>query len=265
MKTFLKVIGVLVLLFVVAVGAVFYFTSGMVTAVDEFFAAVAAQDMTKAHKYLAQAFRAATPEDELKAYLDRSALLDYSEAHWSNRQVAIGGTGQLDGEIVTKSKGVIPVSLAMIKEDGQWKIYSLRKQNAGLVTESGGQSIPSKSDAARLAVATTLDFGNAVKAKNLEPFYRKTTSEFQQQISLDDLNKQFGVFIEREIDLTGVANVTPVLTVDPGMTPEGVLQIAGYFPGQRARLEFSYKYVYRFTDWKLIGIRLQTVSNETRI
>src|SRR4030095_927023 len=146
-----------------------------------------------------------------------------------------------------------------------WKIYSLRKQNAGLLTESGGQSIPSKSDAAKLAVATTLDCGNAVKAKNLRPFYTKTANEFQQQISLDDLNRQFGTFIEHEIDLTGVANMTPVMTVDPGMTPEGVLQIAGYFPGQRARLEFSYKYVYRFTDWKLIGIKLQTVSNQTQI
>jgi hypothetical protein len=57
-KTFLKVIGVLVLLVVVAIGAIFYFTSGMVTAVDEFFATVAAQDMTNAHKYLAQEFRA---------------------------------------------------------------------------------------------------------------------------------------------------------------------------------------------------------------
>ncbi len=38
------------------------------------------------------------------------------------------------------------------------------------------------------------------------------------------------------------------------MSPQGVLQVEGYFPFTESNVNFSYKYVYRFTDWKIVGI-----------
>ena len=120
-----------------------------------------AGDMQRARSYLAVDFRATTSEDELRQFLGRSALLDYSQSHWSNRQVSIGGTGHLEGDVSTKSGGKIPLTLTFVKENGGWKIYSIQKSRAGLVAESGGQAIPSKTEAAKLAVDTTLSFAFA--------------------------------------------------------------------------------------------------------
>ena len=158
MRKVLKIAGVVVVLFIAAMGSLFYFTSPMVTTGDAFFKAVAARDFATARTYLAQDFRAATSEEELRSFLERSALLDYSAAHWASRQISLGGTGHLEGDVTTRSHGTVPVSLAFIKEGGDWRIYSLKKPNAGLVTDSGGQAIPSKTEAAQLAVSTTLAF-----------------------------------------------------------------------------------------------------------
>jgi len=138
----------------------------MVDVSDTFFKDVAAGDMQRARSYLAADFRATTSEDELRSFLGRSALLDYSQSHWSNRQVSIGGPGHLEGDVSTKSGGKIPLTLTFVKENGGWKIYSIQKSQAGLVAESGGQAIPSKTEAAKLAVDTTLSFARAVNAND---------------------------------------------------------------------------------------------------
>ncbi len=92
--------------------------------------------------------------------------------------MSIGGTGHLEGDVSTKSGGKIPLTLTFVKENGGWKIYSIQKSQAGLVAESGGQAIPSKTEAAKLAVDTTLSFARAVNANDLKAFYAQTAAEF---------------------------------------------------------------------------------------
>ena len=260
MKKLLSVFGALAALFVVGIATIFYFSSGMVDVSDTFFKDVAAGDMQRARSYLAADFRATTSEDELRSFLGRSALLDYSQSHWSNRQVSIGGTGHLEGDVSTKSGGKIPLTLTFVKENGGWKIYSIQKSQAGLVAESGGQAIPSKTEAAKLAVDTTLSFARAVNANDLKAFYAQTAAEFQHDVPFEKFNAGFSPFIEHHINLTPVEKVAPLLTSEPGVSPQGVLQVEGYFPFAESHVNFSYKYVYRFTDWKIVGINVHVKS-----
>src|SRR5260370_22168189 len=116
----------------------------MVDVSDTFFKDVAAGDMQRARSYLAADFRATTSEDELRSFLGRSALLDYSQSHWSNRQVSIGGTGHLEGDVSTKSGGKIPLTLTFVKENGGWKIYSIQKSQAEGVYLACGSEYPHK-------------------------------------------------------------------------------------------------------------------------
>jgi len=264
MRKVLKIAGVVVVLFIAAIGSLFYFTSPMVTTGDTFFKAVAARDFATARICLAQDFRAATSEEELRSFLERSALLDYSAAHWASRQISLGGTGHLEGDVTTRSHGTVPVSLGFIREGADWRIYSIKKPNAGLVTDSGGQAIPSKTEAGQLAVSTTLAFAKAVNAHDLKPFFQDTATEFQKQVTLEKFTAGFGTFVDHHVDLTPVENKTPIFTVEPGMTPDGVLLIEGYFPFKDARVKFAYKYVYRFTGWKLLGINLNVAPADGR-
>ena len=260
MKKLLYVLGVVVALFVAGIAAVFYFSSGMVSVSDTFFKDVAAGDMQRARSYLAADFRAATSEDELRSFLERSALLDYSQSHWSSRQVSIGGTGHLEGDVNTNSGGKIPLTLTFVKENGGWKIYSIQKSQAGLVAESGGQVIPSKTEAAKLAIDTTLSFSRAVNANDLKAFYVQTAAEFQHDVPFEKFNAGFSPFVEQHINLAPVEKVTPLLTSEPGVSPQGILQVEGYFPFTESRVNFSYKYLYRFTDWKIVGVNIHVKS-----
>jgi hypothetical protein len=255
----LGVLGAIATLVVVIVAVVFHFTSDLVNVSDAFFKAAAAGEMQAARSYLAADFRAATSEDELRAFLGRSALLDYSEGHWSNREVSIG-RGTLRGEVKTKSGGRVPLTLTFVKESTGWKIYSIRKPQAGIVSESGGQTIPSKDEAAKLAVDTTLSFARAVNTSDFKPFYDGTAAEFQSEVPLDKFNAKFAPFIQQHIDLAPAEKITPLLTAEPGVSPQGVLQVNGYFPFTSSHVDFSYKYVYRFTGWKIIGISLHVKS-----
>ena len=71
--------------------------------------------------------------------------------------MSIGGTGHLEGDVSTKSGGKIPLTLTFVKENRRLEdLLLIQKSQAGLVAESGGQAIPSKTEAAKLAVDTTL-------------------------------------------------------------------------------------------------------------
>src|SRR5258708_39366756 len=120
----------------------------MVDVSDTFFKDVAAGDMQRARSYLAADFRATTSEDELRSFLGRSALLDYSQSHWSNRQVSIGGTGHLEGDVSTKSGGKIPLTLTFVKENGGRNSLPIPKSQAGAVAGVRGERITPKDRAA---------------------------------------------------------------------------------------------------------------------
>ena len=70
----------------------------------------------------------------------------------------------------------------------------------------------------------------------------------------------FSPFIEHHINLAPVEKVAPLLTSEPGVSAQGVLQVEGYFPFTESHVNFSYKYVYRFTDWKIVGINVHVKS-----
>ena len=60
MKTFLKIAGGIVAAIALLIGVIFYFTSGMATAADEFFIAAGKGDTDTAYSYLSEDFQAGT-------------------------------------------------------------------------------------------------------------------------------------------------------------------------------------------------------------
>ena len=74
MKKLIKIIIGIVVVFVLAIVAVFYFTAGMVDTADEFFAAIKKQDITAAHSFLSEDFKASTNEAALREFLTKGAV-----------------------------------------------------------------------------------------------------------------------------------------------------------------------------------------------
>jgi hypothetical protein len=255
-KNILTVLGIIVLGIGVLIGVIFYATSGVVETADSFFKAVADGNFNTARSHLSEEFKASTSKEEFQAFLEESALTEFAEAFWHNRSVSIG-SGTLEGEVTTKSGGTIPLTMAFVKEDSGWKIYSIQKSTAGLQSASNGSlAIPSKTEAAQIVDETTLDFANAVNAKDFSEFHAQMAKELKEQYSVAQLTQIFQPFISQELDLTVLQNFEPMFTSEPALSAEGVLQLEGYYPTTPSRAHFTYKYVYRFTSWKLISVNI---------
>ena len=265
-KTFLKVLGVIVALIVAGVAAIFWGSSGMVDVSDDFFKATAAGNMQQARTYLAEDFRKSTSEDELHDFMEHSALLDYAQAHWSSRAMNLGGTGHLEGTVNTKSGGSVPLSIQFIKENDAWKIYSIKKSQAGLVTASDEESpaAPSLADAGKIALSTSLVFGRAIKSGDFNGLYQTTSSEVQKKYTVASVAESFAEIVAKKLDVAIAADAKPTFTTAPEILENGVLHMAGIFVcgEQHDHLNFDYKYVYRHTQWKLLGIHVKITGEK---
>jgi len=255
MKKLLKIVLGIVVVFVLAIVVVFYFTAGMAGAADEFFASIKRQDIAAARSYLSEDFKASTDEAALKDFLTRGALLNFKETSWSSRQIS-GGRGELEGEVITESGGVVPMKLLFVKENGAWKIYGIQKLTAGLQTEQSSPNIPAKADQVVLVKQAMHDFAVSVNDKSMEHFHRTVAQLWQRQFTLQKFDEAFGPFFDLGVDLTVLDGFEPSIEPVAGLDENGVLILQGYFPTQPSKVAFTQKFIYEGVGWKLVGFKI---------
>ncbi len=123
-KLFAVILLVLGVFGVALLAVVFGMTGGIVDTADAFFSAIEQEDYETAYSSLSEEFHGNTTIEELRAFAQESALAGYSESTWWERSVS-GDEGFLDGEVQTKSGQCIPVSITLLKENDDWKIYQI--------------------------------------------------------------------------------------------------------------------------------------------
>ena len=115
-------------------------------------------------------------------------------------------------------------------------------------------AIPDATGSRKLALDTTLRFGEAIKNHDLAGFRASTASEFQKAFSLPAFEHAFRGFIEQNINLLAVSDMKPTFTKRELDLQSGTLRLAGWFPTQPSRLSFNYNYTRSAGDWRLSGI-----------
>lgn len=251
MKKLLKIVIGLAAVFAAAIIAAFWFTSGMVNTATAFLEALKDEDFAAARVHLSEEFKAGTDEAELKQFLSETALLQYQEASWSSRQFS-GGQGELEGAVTTKSGGVIPLSLTFVKENGDWKIFGIRKAPAGLqVAQAPG--IPDKAGQAALVKRSMHDFAISVNRKSMEHFRSTVSRLWQKHITTEELDNVFGVTYGAGMDLTILDNIEPIIDPVAGLDEDGMLVLTGHFPTKPDQVHFEQTYLYEGIGWKLYG------------
>lgn len=251
MKTLLKILAGLAVLGIAALVLALYLTSNIENSANDFFNAIKAKDYQRAYGFLANDFKATTSEAEFIAFLNRNALLAYKAASWPNRSVS-GDRGELDGTITTETDGTILIRLSFVKEQGEWKIYSIQKARAGILSEDASGATPSGSEEMALVRQTMNAFAKAVNQKNFKDFHTSVSLLWQKQITVKEMNQIFKPFIEADIDLLFLDNYMPIFDEAPSMAQEGVLSIKGYYPTKPSRVHFDFGYIREGADWKLV-------------
>ena len=125
-------IGVGIVLLVVAqylvIGtAAFLVTRDLVIYADEFFSAVAENDLDRAYDYLSKDFQSSTAQSELSSYLKQFSVTDIQTTDWKTRSKENGNQGTIEGGITTETGNVVPIRVTFVKNNRVWKIDSIEQ------------------------------------------------------------------------------------------------------------------------------------------
>lgn len=261
MKTLLKVVIGLAVMFIVAIGIVYWLTAGMADTANAFFQAVKKQDIAAARSYLSEDFKASTDATALNEFLTRSSILHFKEASWSNRETS-GGRGELNGTIRTETGGVVPLKMMFIKENGTWKIYGIQKPTAGLQSEVSSPTVPGKTDQVVLVRRSMHEFALSVNARSMQHFRSTVSQTWQRQVTTEQLDKVFGKAYGMGVDLTVLDKMEPVLDGQVALGKNGELVLRGHYATRPDQVSFEQSYVYEGTGWKLLGFGFNIKKSE---
>ncbi len=107
-----------------------------------------------------------------------------------------------------------------------------------------------------LGLETLLAFNQAVGEKSFAGFHEQISRAWQEQISANKLQEIFADFVDKEIDISSIKEVEPILTEAPQIDSNGILILQGYYPTHPASVNFRLKYLHEHPAWKLFGIQV---------
>jgi hypothetical protein len=81
-----------------------------------------------------------------------------------------------------------------------------------------------------------------------------------QRHSSAQLGGIFASLRNQQVDLLPVAIVTPQLTRPPSVSPEGLLQLVGFFPTQPRQIQFQIVYQPVDGQWRLFGLNVTVTA-----
>ena len=260
------------------VALVFWATSGMSGAADDFFNLLAQKNYTTAYnEYISSDFKAKTPLSKFINYVKANRFDEVETTNWGNRQIN-GNLGELEGSLVTKDGSAIPIKLKFVKANDNWQIYAISKPQSGISSDSNKNTaqskvsdyvykkpsnleIPSNQEILALTTDSMQHFSYSVKAKNMQEFYDNISEMWKRQTSLDELNRVFKRAMDANIDLTPLIDTTPKIR-DVEITPDGVLKVNVIYNGEAInmpgiKIEIDTTYVNEDGKWKLLGFTLR--------
>lgn len=252
-QRFLIVVAAILVAFSGIFALVWRITGALADTADAFFLALKAGDMEQARTYLAEDFRAATSEADLRNFVERSALSKYASASWTHRSVQ-NTNGYLTGTITTEGGGSIPMEISLVREHEAWKILSLRKPEAGILGDSGQQG-PSAAEQLRLARESTAAFVAALDSQDFTAFHQGVSSLWQKQTTPEQLRSAFQSFIDQDADLTVLNSMDPRIRVAK-FDEDGAFALEALYPTQPSTVSIRYRFVYEGIQWKLVGLHV---------
>lgn len=223
------------------------------------------------HKHeLATVFRDQMPVEKFtnvfKEFLDKG----YDISNIAKSEPVFDEPAKIDGNGVLALKGSYPTkpnkvifTLKYLEEKSAWKMVGINVQVLPFVEKTG--PVPTEKEAKRLALDSLQAFNKALKSKNFDSFYGQIAKLWQQQTTAEKLEKIFQTFLDKDADISGIADVEPTFDSKPAIDNDGFLVLKGSYPTKPLKVLFELRYVYEEELWELVGINvnLKNVSGST--
>lgn len=114
---------------------------------------------------------------------------------------------------------------------------------------------PSEDEVKRLVTESLMQFNQAVQAKDFNSFYSYIAPFWQKQTTAEKLQETFQGFIDKNINVGWIENVTPTFDSAPSIAGD-VLTASGTFDGSASAVTFKLDYKKEEGAWRLIGINV---------
>lgn len=121
--------------------------------------------------------------------------------------------------------------------------------------------IPDLKVAGNMAKRWTTEFCKGVSQQDFKSFHVQLAPQMRDRFPLVNFTKVFQEFIDRDIDLGWVRNVSPVFDQNPSLDAAGVLVLQGHFPAD-PKVTFEYGFKRIDEDWKPVRINLEVPNEE---
>lgn len=252
-KGCLIAIGCLAALGVSVVVLVFLLTGGAVDAGGKFLALIGDGKIAEAYQSTAAPFQAQQSLAQFTSVAQKLGLNHFKSASWSSRSMD-GNQASLEGMAKTAEGGAVPLAIKLLKENGTWKVLSISTPQAGASIASGHGEIPGDAELKQMVTASILDLDQAVQNEDFTKFRAKTAAVWQQQATAEQLQRNFQSFIDKEVHLGGVKDVTPEFDSPPAVDSNHVLVVTGHYATHPSQVKFTLKYLKEGQEWKLVGI-----------
>lgn len=241
-------------------------------AADGFFLLIGESQFETAYESTAFAFQAQTSFKSFQAIAKElglssgKVLCRWTEEETKDREV------KLKGAVKSAGSPTVPLTLTLVLERGEWRVFSLLTRNdtekkdenrfsivgkGSAFTSSANQEMPSPKLIRSLVVDSLLLFNNAIQEQSFADFYSKVSRAWQAQLTEGQLKRAFQPFVDSKVDIHDIRNLEPIFTQDPQVNSDGILVLLGYYDTKPHRTVFNLRFIYELPYWKLYGVEVQ--------
>ena len=254
-------VGSFAALMSIVIAIVFQATSGLTKVADSFFEALKKGDTDEALKYFSEQALNQSSKEDLNDFRADNSLADLKSLSWSNRSISIPDSGKLTGTINLENGQNIPLVISFTKNGENWRIYSIKKEVAGILDSVNEKELPSEESLIQLSQKTTNRFVNSIQTNDFTSFYGEISHTWRMETSAEELSKGLNQF--RDVYETQPAshpyfeslkNMQPIFTKKPSINQSGFLMISGKY-NIKPEFTFTYNYIFEGLSWKLVGFK----------
>ena len=213
------------------------------------------------YRSLSKTWKAQISENEVASAFER---LKNDRGDWSklvHSELVYDEPPALNEQGVLVVKGHWPIQkrrlvfeLKFITEDTGWELLGIKVREV-----DDPPPMPDDHTLEMLTKTTLLKFNTAVQQRDFNIFHDDASGIFKGQFDPGQLKSEFESFVEKQIDLTWIRDVTPVFDESPHIDRYGVLTLTGHFATQESRVNFDLSHIFERNQWKLteIGLKLE--------
>jgi len=244
MPVWLKIIAFLAVLALIGVTAGILFTESLVDVVEHQLGALRQQDISKAYYgYSSKDFQAATSFDQFRNFVEAyPVFLNNQSAHFSQRSME-HNIGTLKGNLTSHDHVNTPIEYKLIKDDGKWKILSIRLLKPGNIQNA--KEAGHAEDLIEVAKAQLKDIQDQKIKEAYEAFSSKEFKGATSEEAFREFIKRYPIFsyhhvvsFHKPVIRNGVGTLSVILQSE---------QIAAYV---------KYYLIYEDQAWKIWSMRI---------